>query len=67
MEIENLIVGSWYSAHYQSGFSIIFQVTEIIKSSISLCRKDGTVINSIPSGYTQILLHGTDEPEYQEV
>ena len=66
MEIDNLIKGDWYSAQYEGGFSIIFQVLTIDKNSNSIifCRKHGININSIPSGYTQIIHHGVIEPEY---
>lgn len=67
METINLIEGDWYSAQYQSEFSIIFQVISINDNTISLRRKDGIVFDSVPSGYIQIQHHGTEEPEYTNI
>lgn len=56
---------NWYSAVYESGFSIIFQVVEINNGSPIFCRKDGIIVDTLPSGYTEIIFHGLSEPEYK--
>jgi len=64
MDIGLLEVGNWYCAVYESGFSIIFKVIEINDNIVKLCRKDGIEVDSIPSGYIEILSNGKKEPEY---
>ena len=56
---------NWYSARYESGFSIIFQVLEVNKDGLTLCRKDGTIVDEIPEGYREIISYGNIEPEYK--
>lgn len=65
MSIEQFTKDYWYSARYESGFSIIFQVLEIDKDGFTLCRKDGTIVEVLPDGYQQIISHGNIEPEYE--
>jgi len=64
MDSQKLIVNDWYSAQYEGGFSIIFQVIEVNNGDAIFCRKDGTIVDSIPDGYINILPHGALEPEY---
>jgi len=65
MGTEQFTENFWYSAQYESGFSIIFQVVEIENGSPTFCRKDGVFIDSLPEGYQKIHSHGITEPEYQ--
>lgn len=55
----------WYSVRYESGFSIIFQVVDPDGENFTLRRKDGVIVNSIPSGYEEIISYGVVEPEYE--
>lgn len=64
MEKENYLIDNWYSAQYAEGFSIIFQAVKTAGSTILFLRKDGTIIDAIPTGYTEIIPHGITEPEY---
>ncbi|HML66091.1 MAG TPA: hypothetical protein PKC55_14765 [Dysgonomonas sp.] len=65
MNREQFLPDNWYSAIYESGFSIIFQVVKDDGESFSFCRKDGVIVDSIPDGFSQIIKHGLTEPEYQ--
>lgn len=65
MSIEQFTKDYWYSARYESGFSIIFQVLEVDKEGLTLCRKDGTIVDMIPEGYQEIVPYGNVEPEYE--
>lgn len=65
MDAKRFIKQDWYSAKYESGFSIIFQVVEIKDNSMTFCRKDGIIIDNLPSGYNEIVSYGSDEPEYE--
>lgn len=65
MEIKNFTINNWYSAKYESGFSIIFQVLDIDKDGVTLCRKDGTIVDSVPQGYKEIVPLGIDETDYE--
>lgn len=65
MGIEQFTKDYWYSARYESGFSIIFQVLEADKEGLTLYRKDGAIVDTIPEGYEEIVSHGNIEPEYE--
>ncbi|MBB4035402.1 hypothetical protein GGR21_001295 [Dysgonomonas hofstadii] len=65
MDAKNLIKNNWYSAVYKSGFSIIFQVTDIDNGSPTFCRKDGVIIDTLPEGHHKIESFGSSEPDYQ--
>ena len=65
METKKLTINNWYSARYENGFSIIFRVLEIDKGGLTLCRKDGAIIDSVPQGYKQIVSLGQEEPDYE--
>lgn len=64
MVTEKFIEGNWYSAIYESGFKIIFKA-EKNGSSVIFCRKDGIEVDSLPSGYLEIVNNGIAEPEYE--
>lgn len=61
--MSQLVVGSWYSAIYESGFRITFQVLNYEGKSISLCREDGAIVDSLPAGYVSMVSHGDSKPE----
>jgi len=65
MNREQFLQGNWYSAIYESGFSIVFQAVQDGKNSFSFCRKDGIIVDSIPEGFSHIVKHGAVEPEYE--
>lgn len=65
MGTERLIKGNWYSAIYESGFKIIFKVIKMEDGSMTLCRKDGVEVDSLPTGYVEIINNGIAEPEYE--
>lgn len=57
-----MVVGCWYSAIYKSEFRITFQVLALDGKSVSLCREDGTIVDSLPAGYVSLLDHGDCKP-----
>jgi len=65
MDTEHFIQNNWYSAQYENGFNIIFQVIDIKDGSMTLCRKDGVLVDTLPTGYSQIIPHGSSEPDYK--
>lgn len=60
--MNQMVVGSWYSAVYESGFRITFQVLAFEGKSISLCREDGAIVDNLPSGYVSLVAHGDCQP-----
>ena len=61
--MNQMIIGSWYSVIYKSGFNSTFQVLALEGKSISLCREDGTITDNLPSGYVSLVSHGDCRPE----
>lgn len=65
MDSVNFIKNNWYSAVYESGFSIIFKAVEESDKSLSFCRKDGIIVDNLPEGYQKIVSYGILEPDYK--
>lgn len=57
-----MVVGSWYSAVYKEEFRITFQVLALEGKTMSLCREDGAIVDSLPSGYLSLIHHGDNQP-----
>jgi len=64
MNSNTFILNNWYAAKYPSAYSIIFQVIEDENGSVTFCRKDREIVDSLPSGYDDIISYGSSEPEY---
>jgi len=65
MNTGGFVKDNWYSAVYESGFSIIFHVVDIADGSPVICRKDGIIVDELPDGYTKIKSYGLAEPDYE--
>ena len=61
--MNQMVIGGWYSAIYDSGFNITFQVLALEGKSISLCREDGTITDNLPSGFVSLVSHGDYRPD----
>lgn len=64
--MNQMVVGSWYSAIYKSEFRITFQVLSLEGKSISLCREDGAIVDNLPSGYVSLVSHGDCKPDQDQ-
>ncbi len=64
--MNQIVVGSWYSAVYKEDFRITFQVLTLEGKSISLCREDGIIVDALPPGYISLIHHGDSRPVHQE-